>query len=46
MDRAAAFARKLNKDIEIFNVSCRTGDGLEGWYGWLKAAVKAKRQAA
>ena len=36
MERAANFARALNTDITIFPVSCRTGEGLEGWYDWLR----------
>lgn len=31
--------RKMNPDIEIFEVSCRTGEGLEAWIGWLDKAV-------
>jgi len=27
---------KLNPDIEIFEVSCRTGEGIEQWAQWLK----------
>jgi len=30
-------ARQINPAIEIFRVSCKTGEGLEGWYGWLRA---------
>lgn len=33
--------RKLNRDIEIFEVSCRTGAGLEDWFKWLE--LKAKK---
>ncbi|MDE5832900.1 MAG: hydrogenase nickel incorporation protein HypB [Desulfovibrio sp.] len=44
-DRAAAFARKLNGDLDIFEVSCRTGDGLRGWYDWLRDARQAKKRA-
>lgn len=44
--RAERFARALNKDIEIFQVSCRSGEGLEAWYAWLRAQVAAKKTAA
>lgn len=30
-------ARQINPEIQIFRVSCKTGEGLEGWYGWLRA---------
>ncbi len=32
-------ARKLNPDIEIFAVSCKTGEGIDQWVAWLKKAV-------
>ncbi len=43
LETAKRFARALNKDIEIFQVSCRNGDGLEAWYDWLRRGVAAKR---
>jgi hydrogenase nickel incorporation protein HypB len=43
METAKRFARALNKDIEIFQVSCRGGEGLESWYDWLRRGVAAKR---
>lgn len=27
--------RRLNAEAPVFEVSCRTGEGLEGWTGWL-----------
>jgi hydrogenase nickel incorporation protein HypB len=36
---------KLNKDIEIFQVSAKTGQGLAEWYNWLKETVKNTRGA-
>ena len=35
IDRAKADARKLNKDIEIFPISAKTGEGMKSWYDWL-----------
>lgn len=38
----------LNEDVAFFPVSCRTGEGLEAWYDWLRARVRemqAARQA-
>ena len=40
---AAAHARRLNKDLDLFEISCRTGEGLEPWYAWLRQAVQRKR---
>ena len=35
---------KINPDLTIFEISCKTGEGLEGWYSWLRNRVKAKKQ--
>lgn len=42
--RARNFATKLNKDLDIFDVSCRKGDGLAGWYNWLRRMRTAKKE--
>ena len=34
---------KINRDLTIFPVSCKTGEGLEKWYNWLRNRVKAKK---
>ncbi len=33
-------ARRVNPDILIFEVSARTGAGMDEWYGWLKAGMR------
>ena len=30
---------KINPDLTIFHISCKTGEGLEDWYNWLKDSV-------
>ncbi len=35
IERAKDDARKLNKDIEIFPLSAKTGEGLAAWCDWL-----------
>jgi len=40
IERAKADARKLNKSIEIFSISAKTGRGMTDWYDWLKTEVK------
>ena len=35
---------RLNPGIRIFEVSCRTGEGLDIWAGWLREQVSACRQ--
>ena len=38
--RAKADARKLNKPIQIFPISAKTGEGMTDWYDWLLKSVK------
>ena len=40
--RAVHFATRLNRDLAVFEVSCRTGQGLPAWYDWLRARRAAK----
>jgi hydrogenase nickel incorporation protein HypB len=42
LEKAKMHASKLNKDIEVFPVSCRTREGLDAWYDWLRKARAAK----
>jgi len=36
VERALAHAREVNPAIEMLTLSARTGEGLEGWYDWLR----------
>ncbi len=40
LDRVRADARRLNKGIEIFPVSAKTGEGMQNWYDWLAGQVR------
>jgi hydrogenase nickel incorporation protein HypB len=33
----------LNNHVEFFPVSCRTGEGLDAWYGWVREQVQRKK---
>jgi hydrogenase nickel incorporation protein HypB len=33
---------KINPHLTIFEVSCKTGEGLEAWFDWLKGIVKQR----
>ena len=35
----------INPELTIFQVSCKTGEGLGAWYRWLRERVKEKSQA-
>jgi hydrogenase nickel incorporation protein HypB len=41
MEKCKEFARQVSPGINIFEVSARTGEGMEAWYTWLAAGVKA-----
>jgi hydrogenase nickel incorporation protein HypB len=41
--KAKRDALAINKDLQIFEVSCKTGAGLEGWIKWLKDRIDAYR---
>lgn len=45
MARATSFARKLNKDLAVFELSCRSGANVNAWYDWLREQRLAKRSA-
>ena len=34
-------AQSLNRSLKIFEVSCKTGEGLEEWYAWLQERKEA-----
>jgi hydrogenase nickel incorporation protein HypB len=39
MDRVKDNARRINAGLRLFEVSCRTGEGLDAWYAWLRSLV-------
>ncbi|MDR2076245.1 MAG: hydrogenase nickel incorporation protein HypB [Desulfovibrio sp.] len=43
LDRAARLAKQLNAALPVLPLSCKTGEGLNAWYDWLRAAREAKR---
>ena len=46
VQKAFAHARAVNGELAVMEVSCRTHTGLDAWYDWLRASVKAKKEAA
>ncbi len=42
IERVKVDARRLNKGIEIFSISAKTGDGMADWYDWLLKSVEKK----
>ncbi|MBU1319590.1 MAG: hydrogenase nickel incorporation protein HypB [candidate division Zixibacteria bacterium] len=43
LDAARKNALQINGELTILELSCRTGEGMEQWYDWLKAEAAAKR---
>ena len=42
VERIREESLKVNPDLVIFEVSCKTEEGLDAWYDWLKSELKAK----
>ncbi|UCH43686.1 MAG: hydrogenase nickel incorporation protein HypB [Dehalococcoidales bacterium] len=42
MQKVRETALKLNPGITIFEVSCRTGEGLGTWYDWLQGKIESR----
>jgi len=40
IERSKADALKLNRNLKIFPISAKTGDGMDKWYDWLAESVK------
>jgi hydrogenase nickel incorporation protein HypB len=43
---AASYARDVNPQIEVLSLSARTGEGLDGWYEWLRRECAGMKAAA
>ncbi len=39
-EKCKEMARKVNPDIMIFDVSSKTGEGMEAWYQWLASGTR------
>jgi hydrogenase nickel incorporation protein HypB len=45
VERVIGHAREVNPEITILRLSAETGDGLEGWYEWLREHLQQARAA-
>ena len=41
MEKLKNYALQVNPNLQFFEVSATTGDGMEAWYKWLKSAMSA-----
>lgn len=46
LEKAGAHAQRLNANLTIMEISCRTGTGLDAWYNWLRSQAHAKKGAS
>jgi hydrogenase nickel incorporation protein HypB len=44
VDKIKRVVRELNPQIEIFEVSCKTGEGIDQWLEWLKNQISNFKQ--
>lgn len=42
VEKCKSFARQVNPQIRILELSCHSGAGMEAWYDWLRQGVKTK----
>ncbi len=42
MDKATSDSLSINPAMKIFKVSCRTGEGLDGWFGWIESSMAGR----
>lgn len=39
LEKAKEYALRVNPKLEIIELSCTSGEGLDKWYGWLKSKI-------
>ena len=44
LEKIKSEALKINPELVVFEVSCKTGEGLESWYSWLKKEIERKKK--
>ena len=45
VERCIAYARQVNPEIEVMQVSATTGQGMDPWLAWVRAGVRRAREA-
>jgi len=44
LERIKEDSLKINPHLTVFQISCKTGEGLEDWHNWLRKQVKAREE--
>jgi hydrogenase nickel incorporation protein HypB len=42
IEKCKAFARQVNPQMRILELSCQSGEGMQAWYDWLADGVRGK----
>lgn len=45
LEQCKGYARQVNPQIEIIELSCHSGEGMQQWYEWLTRGVNQKRES-
>ena len=45
LDKIRQEALKINPNLQIFEISCKTEEGLDSWFQWLKDYVKSRKES-
>ncbi len=43
VDRSVGYARRINPEIEVLQLSAKSGEGFDAWLAWLRAGREAAR---
>ena len=46
VEKIRSEALKVNPHLTLFEISCKTGEGLDAWYNWLKQEVEHRRSVS
>jgi len=46
VEKCIEYARRVNPAIEVLTMSALTGEGMEDWYGWVRARAAERRHVA
>ena len=41
VDKCIEYARRVNPDIEVLQLSAKSGEGMQGWYQWIESRLSA-----
>jgi len=43
LEKCRSFIRQVNPEARVFELSCKSGEGMEEWYAWLREQVAKKK---